>query len=98
MVLVMSVNPGFGGQEFIEHSYEKIRRLKKLIIDSNASTLIEVDGGVYPSNAGKLYDAGVDVLVAGTSVFRAPDPYKAIDEMINAKCVTRDPLAGLSGA
>jgi len=78
LVLIMTVNPGFGGQKFIEHSYLKVRRLHKMIEEQKASTLIEVDGGVDMSNARGLIDAGVDVLVAGSSVFRANDPKEAI--------------------
>jgi ribulose-phosphate 3-epimerase len=85
MVLVMSVNPGFGGQEFIENSYDRIKRLKELIVRKNSNVLIEVDGGVDMDNAGKLYEAGVDVLVAGTTIFDSPDPKKMISDLKNAK-------------
>ncbi len=78
MVLIMSVNPGFGAQSFIEHSYEKIRRLKEMILAKNATTLIEVDGGVDLSNAATLVEAGVDVLVAGNTVFTSEDPMETI--------------------
>ena len=78
VVCIMSVNPGFGGQKFIEHTYEKISALKKIIIASNANTLIEIDGGVTESNAAALLMAGADVLVAGTTVFKAADPIKMI--------------------
>jgi ribulose-phosphate 3-epimerase len=78
LVLLMSVNPGFGGQKFIENTFEKIIRLKELILQKNATALIEVDGGVGSGNARKLVDAGVDVLVAGNSVFKASDPLAAI--------------------
>ena len=74
VVCVMSVNPGFGGQKFIEHTYEKVSALKNMITLSNASTLIEIDGGVTEHNAAKLVKAGADVLVAGTTVFKAADP------------------------
>jgi ribulose-phosphate 3-epimerase len=70
----MSVNPGFGGQKFIEHTYEKVSALKNMITLANASTLIEIDGGVTEHNAAKLVKAGADVLVAGTTVFKAADP------------------------
>jgi len=73
MVLIMSVNPGFGGQEFIPQSYEKIKKLKKLIQDTQSQALIEVDGGVTTANARQLIEAGVDVLVAGSFVFKPPD-------------------------
>ena len=84
MVLIMSVNPGFGGQKFIPSSLDKIRKLKQLITDSGSQALIEVDGGVDSGNAGQLFEAGVDILVAGTSVFRAPDPIKAIHDLKSA--------------
>ena len=83
MVLIMTVNPGYGGQEFIEGSYDKIRKLKKMITDAGASTLIEVDGGVGPDNIDKLIKAGVDVFVVGTTVFSAKDPAKMIHELKN---------------
>jgi ribulose-phosphate 3-epimerase len=67
VVCVMSVNPGFGGQKFIEHTYEKVKALKKMITAAGASTLIEIDGGVTENNAAKLVQAGADVLVAGTT-------------------------------
>lgn len=79
LVLLMSVNPGFGGQKFIENTYKKIYQLKEMIIKLNLQCLIEVDGGVDISNAQKLYKAGADVLVAGNSVFGSDDPMKAID-------------------
>jgi ribulose-phosphate 3-epimerase len=74
VVCVMSVNPGFGGQKFIEHTYEKVKALKQIIVNAGASTLIEIDGGVTEQNAGALVQAGADVLVAGTTVFKAADP------------------------
>jgi len=78
MVCIMSVNPGFGGQKFIEHTYTKIRDLKKMIIEAGASTKIEIDGGVNAQNAQLLKDAGADVLVAGNFVFSAEDPISVI--------------------
>ena len=78
LVCVMSVNPGFGGQKFIEHSYAKVANLKNLILKKGAKTQIEVDGGVSEQNAKRLVEAGADILVAGSFVFRAPDPIKAI--------------------
>ncbi len=78
LVLLMSVNPGFGGQKFIENTYSKISRLKELMIKKGSSALIEIDGGVTTGNAKKLVDAGADVLVAGSSVFRAEDILAAI--------------------
>ena len=74
MVLIMSVNPGFGGQSFIPGSLAKIRRLREMIEKSGSKAIIEVDGGVDISNARVLFDAGVNVLVAGSAVFKAPNP------------------------
>lgn len=85
MVLVMSVNPGFGGQKFIPQTLAKVRRLKALIQASDAQTLIQVDGGVDANNAAQLYDAGVDILVAGSAVFKADNPVLAIDNIKFAK-------------
>ena len=79
LVLLMSVNPGFGGQKFIENTYQKIRQLKDLIIQKQSKALIEVDGGVSDSNARQLVDCGADVLVAGNYVFKAASPTHAID-------------------
>jgi len=79
MVLLMSVNPGFGGQKFIENTYSKIERLKALIIKKQAQTLIQIDGGVDNTNAKKLFEAGADVLVAGSYVFQAQNPKQQID-------------------
>ena len=78
MVLVMSVNPGFGGQKFIENSYSKIRRLDEMRKKGGYDFLIEVDGGVNPGNGGKLEEAGADILVAGSAVFKAEDRGEAI--------------------
>lgn len=78
MVLLMSVNPGFGGQQFIDHSVEKVARLKEMITRRGASTLIEVDGGVNLETGKRLVDAGADVLVAGSHVFSSDDPEEAI--------------------
>ncbi len=80
-VLVMSVNPGFGGQGFIENTYRKIRKIKDIIADHSSGCLIEVDGGVSTSNAALLAEAGADILVAGNSVFGAPDPVKVISDL-----------------
>jgi ribulose-phosphate 3-epimerase len=82
-VLIMSVNPGFGGQEFIPHTYQKIRNLRRMIHDRGLNTLIEIDGGVTLENAGNIVKAGVDVLVAGTTVFQAKDPKVAIHTLKN---------------
>lgn len=78
LVCLMSVNPGFGGQSFIENTYNKIVELKALIDSKNASTLIEIDGGVNATNAKKLLDCGADVLVAGSFVFKSDDPKSTI--------------------
>jgi ribulose-phosphate 3-epimerase len=83
LVLLMSVNPGFGGQKFIENTFSRISRLKELILQKKSTALIEVDGGVGPGNAKKLVEAGVDVLVAGNSVFKASDPVAAIAALKN---------------
>lgn len=80
MVLLMSVNPGFGGQKFIEQTYSKISRLRAMIERQKLQTLIEVDGGVNLANAAKLYECGADVLVAGNAVFKADDIEKTIAE------------------
>jgi ribulose-phosphate 3-epimerase len=78
MVLIMSVNPGFGGQHFIPQTLEKVRALKQMITAKGLATLIEIDGGVTLDNAASLLSAGADVLVAGSSVFNAPDPIATI--------------------
>ncbi len=83
LVLVMSVNPGFGGQKFIENSYKKIRRLAHMRKVMGLDFLIEVDGGVSPANARQLVEAGADVLVAGSAVFGAQEPLKVIEQMKN---------------
>jgi ribulose-phosphate 3-epimerase len=81
LVVIMSVNPGFGGQKFIENTYHKIEQLKNLIIKKNTSTLIEIDGGVTLENASKLIDCGADVLVAGNTVFASENPIHTIAEL-----------------
>ena len=78
LVLIMSVNPGFGGQSFIENTYSKVKNLKDLILRKNASTIIEIDGGVTNKNAKQLIEAGADVLVAGSYVSRSDDPTETI--------------------
>ncbi len=78
LVLIMTVNPGFGGQAFIQSSYDKIKKLKELIIRTGSSALIEVDGGVDLKNARHLINAGVDILVAGSTVFKSDDPAETI--------------------
>lgn len=81
LVCIMSVNPGFGGQSFIENTYAKVEKLKALINRKNAATLIEIDGGVTNKNAKQLVDAGADVLVAGSYVFGANDPIATIADL-----------------
>jgi ribulose-phosphate 3-epimerase len=78
------VNPGFGGQKFIENTYDKVSRLKELILRKNAATQIEIDGGVNAANAEKLILAGADVLVAGSFVFSSPNPIETISKL---KCI-----------
>jgi len=81
LVCIMSVNPGFGGQSFIENTYDKVKQLKALITKKGANTLIEIDGGVNIYNAKALIDAGADVLVAGSFVFKADDPVATIKDL-----------------
>jgi len=81
LVLIMSVNPGFGGQSFIENTYKKVSDLKKMIEQKKSEALIEIDGGVTTSNAKKLIDCGADVLVAGSFVFKSNDPEATINEL-----------------
>ena len=81
LVCLMSVNPGFGGQSFIERTYDKIKQLKEIITRNGASTLIEIDGGVGSKNAKQLVEAGADVLVAGNFVFSAQDPTATIADL-----------------
>ena len=81
LVCLMSVNPGFGGQSFIENTYDKVRRLKEIILAKNASTLIEIDGGVTDKNAAALVEAGADVLVAGSYVFGAKNQLETIKDL-----------------
>ena len=83
MVLIMSVNPGFGGQKFIEHSLDKVRELRELITVTGSQALIEVDGGVNLETGSRLVEVGADVLVAGNAVFSAPDPKEAIRALRN---------------
>lgn len=83
LVMLMSVNPGFAGQRFIEHTYEKVERLREMIDRRHLSTLIEVDGGVCRENAARLYEAGADVLVAGSAVFCAQNPVEEVDILKN---------------
>ncbi len=81
MVCIMSVNPGFGGQSFIENTYKKVKELKEIITRNNAPTIIEIDGGVTSKNAVQLVEAGADVLVAGNFVFKAENPTETISEL-----------------
>jgi len=83
-ILIMSVNPGFGGQSFIENTYRKLRKVKEIVNELAPGCLIEIDGGVSKSNASLLAEAGADVLVAGNSVFGADDPISAIRDL---KCI-----------
>ena len=78
-VLLMSVNPGFGGQKFIENTYKKIAETKDLILSNNSTALIQIDGGINLDNAAKLFEAGADVLVAGNAVFSSKNPEKTIE-------------------
>ena len=84
LVLIMSVNPGFGGQKFIENTYNKVAKLKKMITDAGANVIIEIDGGVGIQNASKLVEAGADALVAGSAVFNAENPTTYIAELKKA--------------
>ncbi len=83
LVCIMSVNPGFGGQSFIENTYKKVSQLKHLIEFTNSSTLIEIDGGVTDKNANLLIEAGADVLVAGSYVFKSDNPTETIEDLKN---------------
>ena len=83
MVLIMSVNPGFGGQKFIEHSVDKVKELRALIEETGSKALIEVDGGVNKETGALLVEAGADVLVAGSAIFSAPDPKRMIVDLKN---------------
>lgn len=81
LVLIMSVNPGFGGQSFIENTYNKVKQLKQLIKDKNANVMIEIDGGVTNKNAKQLVDAGADALVAGSYVFKSDNQTETIKDL-----------------
>ncbi len=87
LVCVMSVNPGFGGQSFIENTYEKVTKLKALITKKNAPTLIEIDGGVTNKNAAQLVAVGADVLVAGNYIFKAENPTQTIADLKRITCI-----------
>mgnify|MGYP004447508937 CR=1 FL=1 len=81
MVLLMSVNPGFGGQKFIPNTLNKIKRLKALIAETGSNAIVEIDGGVNDNTCAQIAEAGADVLVAGSAVFNAPDPLAAISKL-----------------
>ena len=83
LVCIMSVNPGFGGQSFIENTYEKVEDLKSLIVKKNSKAIIEIDGGVTSKNAKKLVEKGADVLVAGSFVFKSDNPTETISTLSN---------------
>lgn len=84
LVLLMSVNPGFGGQKFIETTFDRTKRLKEMVNEIKPSVLIEIDGGVTDQNAGQLFDAGADILVAGSFVFKSDDPKQTIANLKKA--------------
>ena len=83
MVLIMSVNPGFGGQEFIQSTYSKISKLREMITRKGLSTLIEVDGGVNFETGKQLFDAGANVLVSGSFIFQSSNPEKKITDLLS---------------
>ena len=85
LALVMSVEPGFGGQSFIAESTDKIRELRALIAETGSKALIEVDGGLSSKNVAPVFEAGADAVVAGSAVFKAPDPQAEIDAILNAR-------------
>lgn len=84
LVLLMSVNPGFGGQKFIPTTFDKVRKLKKMVDEINPEIIIEIDGGVNDQNAGELFNAGADMLVAGSFVFKSDDPAQTIANLKKA--------------
>jgi ribulose-phosphate 3-epimerase len=81
LVLIMSVNPGFGGQTFIPHTLEKLRQLRRMVDEKKLPTIIEVDGGVTLDNAAAIVEAGATALVAGSTVFKSPDPIATIAQL-----------------
>ncbi|MCC5936674.1 MAG: ribulose-phosphate 3-epimerase [Lunatimonas sp.] len=85
LVCLMSVNPGFGGQTFIEHTYTKIENLKKLIVQTGSKAQIEIDGGVSMANAAALVEAGADILVAGNFIFTSKNPIETVNKLKNIK-------------
>jgi ribulose-phosphate 3-epimerase len=92
LVCVMSVNPGFGGQKFIQNTYSKIKKLKKLITENNSKALIQVDGGVNLGNIPLLLEAGADVLVAGSAIFGAENPLKTMEDMKSYELIRKTSL------
>lgn len=84
LVLLMSVFAGYGGQKFIEESYERLQKVREMVNRINPDCIVEIDGGVNKDNARQLFECGADVLVAGSSVFGKPDPKKAIEELLFA--------------
>jgi len=94
MVLIMTVNPGYGGQKFIPRSLEKIRKLRKMIDDNDLNTLIEIDGGVNLDIIGMLSEAGVDVFVVGNTIFSAKDPLDMIRKLKNSSGYSRRKVSG----
>lgn len=84
VALIMSVNPGYAGQNFIENSLQKITELKEIIIKKNSNALIEVDGGISTENAGKIFKSGADILVAGNSIFKSKNPTKTVSDLKNS--------------
>jgi ribulose-phosphate 3-epimerase len=89
LVCIMSVNPGFGGQKFIRNTFTKVQELKQMIVDADANTLIEIDGGVGSDNAKLLVDCGADVLVAGSSVFSSENPVEAVSLLKSLETVVQ---------
>ena len=84
MVLIMSVNPGFSGQQFIEHTYTQLYKLTSICRSHSVRPLVEIDGGISPKNASQVVAAGADVLVGGSAVFNAPDHAQAVEDMRSA--------------
>ena len=89
MVLVMGVNPGFGGQKFIEHTVDKVRELRELLTQTGSEALIEVDGGVNLETGARLVEAGADILVVGNAIFSATDPWKSCGDSLSCGCCSR---------
>ena len=89
LVCIMSVNPGFGGQKFIRNTFNKVKELKDMIVEAEANTLIEIDGGVGTDNAKLLVECGADVLVAGSSVFKAEDPINTVSQLKKLETIVK---------